>query len=211
MNNNSDNKNNSNGNFIKIGFSKLIKSFEGSIKEVEKITKTFGLVLKIHSNEVRKYQNDKIEPQINHLLRVALILAEEIKVNDSETVCSALLHDIFNKDKVSQEVKNYIKKEISEKIFNTISFFVKSNSINSNGNSQQLTEKRILKIKQADPQVRLIVLAERLDEIRALKNSRRKEKIARVKEETQKYYLPLAESTNEKILLKLIIAMYELK
>jgi hypothetical protein len=76
MNNNIDNKNNSNSNFIKIGFSKLIKPFEGSIKEVEKITKTFGLVLRMHNNEVRKYQHDKIEPQINHSLRVALNFAE---------------------------------------------------------------------------------------------------------------------------------------
>ena len=59
--------------------------------------------------------------------------------------------------------------------------------------------------------VKCIILAERLDDIRSLKNSRRKDKIARFKEETQKYFLPLAEQTNEKILLKLIIALYELK
>ena len=59
--------------------------------------------------------------------------------------------------------------------------------------------------------VRNIILAERLDELRSLKNSRRKDKIARIKEETQKYFVPLAETTNEKILLKLVIALYELK
>ena len=56
-----------------------------------------------------------------------------------------------------------------------------------------------------------ILLAERLDELRSLKNSRRKDKITRIKEETQKYFIPLAETTNEKILLKLVIALYELK
>ena len=74
-----------------------------------------------------------------------------------------------------------------------------------------LIEKQISKIKQADTYVKCIILAERLDDTRSLKNSRRKDKISRFKEETKKYFLPLAEQTNEKILLKLIIALYELK
>jgi GTP pyrophosphokinase len=66
-------------------------------------------------------------------------------------------------------------------------------------------------IKQTDSLIKNIILAERLDDLRSLKNSRRKDKIARTKEETQKYFIPLAESINEKILLKLVIALYELK
>ncbi len=59
--------------------------------------------------------------------------------------------------------------------------------------------------------IKCIFLAERLDDTRSLKNSRKKDKISRFKDETQKYFLPLAEQTNEKILLKLIISLYELK
>ena len=55
---------------------------------------------------IRKYQFDNNEPQINHSLRVALILSEEIKMNESDLVCSALLHDIFNKEELSQEIKD---------------------------------------------------------------------------------------------------------
>jgi (p)ppGpp synthase/HD superfamily hydrolase len=212
MYDNIDNKN----NFIKSGFTKLLKPFEESIKDIEKITKSFGLAIKIHNEIIRKYQSDVTEPQINHSLRVALILSEEIKMNDSDLVCSALLHDIFNKPDLSQEIKDHIKIEIGEKVYKTISFFNKktkknNNKSSSNGAGAEAIEIQISKIKKADIYVKCIILAERLDDIRSLKNSRRKDKIARFKEETQKYFLPLAEQTNEKILLKLIIALYELK
>jgi (p)ppGpp synthase/HD superfamily hydrolase len=212
MYDNIDNKN----NFIKSGFTKLLKPFEESIKDIEKITKSFGLAIKIHNEIIRKYQSDVTEPQINHSLRVALILSEEIKMNDSDLVCSALLHDIFNKVDLSQEIRDHIKIEIGDKVYKTISFFSKKTKKNNEKSSAEdgaagAIEIQISKIKKADMYVKCIILAERLDDIRSLKNSRRKDKIARFKEETQKYFLPLAEQTNEKILLKLIIALYELK
>jgi (p)ppGpp synthase/HD superfamily hydrolase len=214
MHDNIDNKN----NFIKSGFTKLLKPFEESIKDIEKITKSFGLAIKIHNEIIRKYQSDVTEPQINHSLRVALILSEEIKMNDSDLVCSALLHDIFNKVDLSQEIRDHIKIEIGDKVYKTISFFSKKTKKNNEKSSTSAgagaagaIEIQISKIKKADMHVKCIILAERLDDIRSLKNSRRKDKIARFKEETQKYFLPLAEQTNEKILLKLIIALYELK
>jgi len=207
MSKDSDNKN----NFIKTGFTKLFKPFEDSMNEVEKISKAFGLALRIYSSMTRKYQYDKIEPQINHSLRVALILNEEMNSDSSDLVCSALLHDIFNKQEVPKETKDYIKKEISEKTFTTVSFFNKYSNSESNKNEELKIEKLFGKIKQSDSMIKNIILAERLDELRSLKNSRRKDKIARIKEETQKYFVPLAETTNEKILLKLVIALYELK
>jgi len=207
MSKDSDNKN----NFIKTGFTKLLKPFEDSMNEVEKISKAFGLALRIYSSMTRKYQYDKIEPQINHSLRVALILNEEMNSDNSDLVCSALLHDIFNKQEVPKETKDYIKKEISEKTFTTVSFFSKYSDSESNKNEELKIEKLFGKIKQSDSMIKNIILAERLDELRSLKNSRRKDKIARIKEETQKYFVPLAETTNEKILLKLVIALYELK
>jgi (p)ppGpp synthase/HD superfamily hydrolase len=206
MYNNIDNKNNIN-NFIKTGFTTLLKPFEESLQDIEKITKSFGLAIKVHNEITRKYQFDNVEPQINHSLRVALILSEEIKMNDSDLVCSALLHDISDKNEPTQEVKDYIKAEIGKKIYDTISFFMKK----AKKNDETLIEKQISKMKQANNYIKCIVLAERLDDLRSLKNSRRKDKISRFKDETQKYFVPLAEKTNEKILLKLIIALYELK
>jgi (p)ppGpp synthase/HD superfamily hydrolase len=204
----SDNKN----NFIKTGFPKLLKPFEKSMNDIEKISKAFGLALRIHGNMTRKYQQDKIEPQINHSLRVALIVNEEMNADDPDLVCSALLHDISTKQEISKETKDYIKNELGEKTFNIISFFNKYyDREQPNKNEEQTIEKQFNKVKQSDSLIKNIVLAKRLDELRSLKNSRRKDKITRIKDETQKYFIPLAESTNEKILLKLVIALYELK
>ena len=136
-----------------------------------------------------------------------------MNVDDSDLVCSALLHDISIKQEISKETKEYIKNELGEKTLNIISFFNKySNPEQSNNkNEEQKIEKQFSRVKQSDSLVKNILLAERLDELRSLKNSRRKDKITRIKEETQKYFIPLAETTNEKILLKLVIALYELK
>ncbi|MGN6560194.1 MAG: hypothetical protein ACTHJ2_06670, partial [Candidatus Nitrosocosmicus sp.] len=108
----------------------------------------------------------------------------------------------------------YIKAEIGERVYKTISFFNKKTNVKKNqdqSSSSSSIEKQLSKIMQADTFIKSIILAERLDDIRSLKNSRRKDKILRFKEETKKYYLPLAEQTNEKIMLKLVIALYELK
>jgi len=199
-------------NFIKTGFSKLLRPFENSMNDVEKISKAFGLALRIHSDMTRKYQYDKIEPQINHSIRVALILSEEMKEQcDWELVCAALVHDLSIKHDITKETKDYIKAELGEKAFKTVSFFSKYYSQERTKSEEQKIEKQFNMIKQTDSLIKNIILAKRLDELRSLKNSRRKDKIARTKEETQKYFMPLAESTNEKILLKLVIALYELK
>lgn len=206
-----DKDNNNKNNFIKTGFSKLLKPFENSMNDVEKISKAFGLALRVHSDMTRKYQYDKIEPQINHSLRVALILNEEMKEGDSDLVCSALLHDLSIKHDMTKETKDYIKAELGEKAFKTVSFFSKYYSQGRTKSEEQKIEKQFNMIKQTDSLIKNIILAERLDDLRSLKNSRRKDKIARTKEETQKYFVPLAESTNEKILLKMVIALYELR
>lgn len=131
---------------------------------------------------------------------------------DSDIICSCILHDIFGWEEIASETKEFIKREIGEKVWNNIEFF---NNKNSNDNldkgEKESIDKQISRIKKADYLIKCIILAERLDDLRSLKNSRRKDKITRIKEETEKYYIPLAESTNEKILLKLIIALYELK
>jgi (p)ppGpp synthase/HD superfamily hydrolase len=58
---------------------------------------------------------------------------------------------------------------------------------------------------------RYLILADRLEIVRALKNAPHKNKILRYKEETQKYIIPIAEKTDDNVVFKLSIALYELK
>ena len=59
--------------------------------------------------------------------------------------------------------------------------------------------------------VRYLLLANRLDSIRILKSSAHKDKIQRFKKETQEYFLPIANLTDDNLVFKLSVAMYELK
>ena len=62
--------------FTKRGFVRLIKPFEGSTDDLIKITRAFGIALKTHVGEFR--DENKIEPYINHPLKVALVITEEL-------------------------------------------------------------------------------------------------------------------------------------
>src|ERR671939_2053814 len=74
---------------FKSGFTRLLRSFDYNPDDVVQITRAFGLATKAH----RGQSIGKAEYYINHSLRVALILAEELKMRDTDLICAALLHD----------------------------------------------------------------------------------------------------------------------
>src|ERR671939_1353357 len=94
--------------FTKLGFAKLLKPFEKSIDDVIKITKSFGTATKAHTGQFRN--GNKIEPYINHPLRVALILTEELHLYNVNLVCAALLHDVIEKGNQNNVTEDQIKK-----------------------------------------------------------------------------------------------------
>jgi GTP pyrophosphokinase len=62
-------------------------------------------------------------------------------------------------------------------------------------------------IKTASQAIRYVKLADELDNIRSLKNSVHKDKVLRYKQEAERYIVPIAERTDEKLILKLSIAL----
>src|SRR5947209_13563433 len=92
--------------FTKRGFVRLIKPFESSTDDLIKITRAFGIALKTHVGEFK--DENKIEPFINHPLKVALVIAEELHIHNADLVCAALLHDTTLKDDVE------LKKDFGE-------------------------------------------------------------------------------------------------
>src|SRR5215813_2217683 len=106
--------------FTKSGFSTLLKPYENSLIDLTKVTKAFSLAMKAHAGQYRN--SGKIEPHINHSLRVALILTEEIKLFDVDLICAALLHDILEK-KLSKQAdsKGLLRSEFGDDVYNTVS------------------------------------------------------------------------------------------
>jgi (p)ppGpp synthase/HD superfamily hydrolase len=195
--------------FTKSGFTKLLKPFENSIDDVMKITRAFSIATKVHAGQFKK--GNKIEPYINHPLRVALILTEELRINDIDLVCAALLHDTLEKDTNNNHslLQDRLKKQFGERVYNIV--YTLSKPKVKNDEKERILGQYFQNIARGSEDVRYIKLADRLDNIRNLKNAIHRDKVLRYKEETQKYVVPIAEKTDEKFVFKLSVALYELK
>ncbi|MRN62265.1 MAG: HD domain-containing protein, partial [Nitrosopumilales archaeon] len=142
-------------------------------------------------------------PYINHPLKVALVITEELRIYNADLVCAALLHDTTLKD--NGELKN----DFGEVIHDIVHLVAMP--IIGNEEREKTLDKYFYNIANSSVLIRYLILADRLENVRALKNAVHKNKILRYKEETQKYIIPIAEKTNENIVFKLSIALYELK
>jgi GTP pyrophosphokinase len=145
-------------------------------------------------------------------LRVALILTEELKLFDVDLICAALLHDILEK-KLSRQVdsKEIIRSEFGDDVYNTVSTVTRPILHDTDQDKGDILGKYFQEIAKGSKSVRYIKLADRLDNIRSLKSTFHKYQMNRYKEETLKYLVPIAENTDEKMVLKLSVALYELK
>jgi (p)ppGpp synthase/HD superfamily hydrolase len=206
--------------FTKSGFTRLLKPFENSIDDILKITRAFSIAIKVHSGQVKK--GNKVEPYINHPLRVALILTEELHEYDIDLVCAAILHDTLgvNAGTSTTNPKNQtysqrdilearLKNEFGERVYCIVTALAKP--LAKSEEKQKILGEYFKNIARGPEDVRYIKLADRLDNIRNLKNATQKDKVLRYKEETEKYIVPIAERTDEKLVFKLAIALYELK
>ncbi|MFI5407478.1 MAG: hypothetical protein ACHQ1D_13320, partial [Nitrososphaerales archaeon] len=81
----------------------------------------------------------------------------------------------------------------------------------TNDNRQQSLESYFQSISKSPKTLRVIELADRLENVRFFKNAVKKDKAIRYKEETQKYVVPIAEQTDESLAFKLSVALYEIK
>ncbi len=178
---------------LKSGFTRLLRSFDNDPDDVVQITRAFGLATKAHKGQ---HSVNKYEQYIGHSLRVALILAEELEIHDTDLVCAALLHDA--------QLPDDDLKEFGERVYSTLS------TIDSWAR-EKVSEEYFALMMKASKDTRYIKLAERLDDIRTMKGESFKEKVTRYKEETQKYVVPIATATDDKLAFKLSVALYELK
>jgi (p)ppGpp synthase/HD superfamily hydrolase len=204
--------------FTKLGFNRLLKPFENSIADVMKITRAFSIAIQVHSGQLKK--GNKVEPYINHPLRVALILTEELHEYDTDLICAAILHDSLGIDskpsdsedtveRKKDSIEARLRNEFGGRVYSIVSTLAKPSS--KSEEKERVLGEYFKNIASGSQDVRYIKLADRLDNIRGLKNAMQKDKVQRYKEETQKYVVPIAEKTDEKLVFKLSVALYELK
>jgi GTP pyrophosphokinase len=177
--------------FPKAGFTKLLKFFDANTEDIVKLTRAFGLATKVHMDQLL----NKSELYINHPLRVALILVEELQMRDVELACAALLHD------ASEKIQDEELREYGERVYSIVRATA----------SQASTENQFAAMSKAPKEVKYVKLAERLDSARSMKNHALRDKMIRFKDETEKYVVPIATATDDRLAFKLSVALYELK
>ena len=192
--------------FTKLGLSKLMKPFENSPDDLYKLTRAFSVAFNLHAGLSRN--NNRNDPYINHCLRVSLILSEEICCRDINTLCAALLHDVFEKSRDPSYDSTRLLTDFGENICDIIITLSRNSPENKN---DEYISHYFEKIASSSKITRYVMLADRLDNARFLRTVSQREKAFRYKEETEKYVVPIAQATDERFAVKLSIALYEIK
>lgn len=179
-------------NFPKEGFARLIGSFDNT-DDIVKLTRAFGLATKHHMGQ----QFGKDEPYINHPLRVAMILVDELQIRDTDLICAALLHDAGDASQIQ---------DCGER---TSSIAQASMEPKDQQDKAKALEEYYAKIARAPKDARYVKVADKLDLVRSMKGQ--SIKAAKYREEMEKYVVPLANATDDRLAFKLSVALYELK
>jgi GTP pyrophosphokinase len=180
---------------IKAGFARLLKHFEDNTDDVVKITRAFALANRAH----RGRSSDGLGA--SHPLRVALVLAEELQVRDVELVSAALLHDAL--EGLSEEE---LLQECGDRVVSIVRAVTEPKKP-----EEKTLDDYFARLAKEPKEARYVKLADRLDTARAMKNFAHRDRALRYKDETQKHVVPLAQGTDERFVLKLSVALYEIK
>jgi (p)ppGpp synthase/HD superfamily hydrolase len=192
--------------FTKVGLSKLMKPFENSPDDLYKLIRAFSVAFNLHAGLSRN--NNRNDPYINHCIRVSLILSEEICCKDVNALSAALLHDVFEKTRNPSYDSTRLLADFGKDIGNII-LTLSRNSMEDR--KSEYLRHYFEKIATSSKITRYVMLADRLDNARFLKNVSQRERAFRYKEETEKYVIPIAQATDERFAIKLSIALYEIK
>lgn len=192
--------------FTKVGLSKLMKPFENSPDDLYKLIRAFSVAFNLHAGLSRN--NNRNDPYINHCIRVSLILSGEICCKDVNALSAALLHDVFEKTRNPSYDSTRLLADFGKDIGNII-LTLSRNSMEDR--KSEYLRHYFEKIATSSKITRYVMLADRLDNARFLKNVSQRERAFRYKEETEKYAIPIAQATDERFAVKLSIALYEIK
>lgn len=190
--------------FTKAGFARLLKHFEDNTDDVVKLTRAFALANKAHKDAKPDSIGGKDEPHINHLIRTALVLCEELQIRDSDLAAAALLHDSLGSRSgaVSEED---IRSECGERVAAT------ARAVAAEPRKHDELQSYFARLAKETKDARLIKIAEKLDRARAMKTFAYRDRALRFKDEVQKLVVPLAQNTDERLSFKLSVALYEIK
>ena len=147
-----------------------------SPRALEHTTMAYRLAKHGHKGQVR----DGGEPYFEHPKSVAIILIDELKITDWQSICEALLHDTCEDTFIL--TWNGMQRIFGEVVTKDVRLLSK---IPKEGYMQRIND-------HGSSRMWIVKLCDRLDNMRDVANCR-KEKIEKYIKETRKLYVPLAE------------------
>lgn len=170
---------------IKEAAEKVFVSMEprASERQIKQLHDAFEFAREAHSKQRRKSG----EPYILHPIAVALIAAEELKL-DTNSVTAAFLHDVV-------EDTEYTVDDIEERFGSDVAFLVdvvtKRKKDTYRTTKQVDNYQQLLESMQFDIRALMVKIADRLHNMRTL-SSMRSDKQMKIAGETDYFYAPLA-------------------
>jgi (p)ppGpp synthase/HD superfamily hydrolase len=164
--------------------SNLVAALQQHSDDVEwrKVARALEVAAEAHGGQTR----DGGEPYILHPLRVALSLVEELGLEDAEIVCAALLHDVLEDDEAL--TAEALGAEFGERIGGIVATLTKPQA----ASRAEVNRIYFERLGHANEDVKLIKLADKLDNLRDCLNCPILAKRQRTATEARDFYLPLA-------------------
>ena len=165
----------------------LEKRLLDSVGHDARIAKAVALTSEVHNGSKR----DEGTPYLRHPLRVALILHEELGVQDPDLICAAVLHDVL-------EDSAHVDRDALHQAFgDTVAALVFCLTDEFQHVDLPRSERKaryLQRMAQEDDLCLFIKLCDRLDNVRSLSLSPHLEKRRSILQETEHYLMPVFQS-----------------
>ena len=155
--------------------------------DARQLAAAVALAAEVHRGQCR----DEGTPYIEHPIRVALIAADELGVEDTELLAIAYLHDTLEDAAQPDEIRRRIRERFGERVLAGVETLTKSadKSVPKEQRDREYHERLLA----APREVQALKVADRVDNTRFLIHSPDSKKRASYLKETEEKYLPLAE------------------
>jgi (p)ppGpp synthase/HD superfamily hydrolase len=159
------------------------------------------LAAELHQTDTR----DDGTPYLAHPLRTALILVDELGIGDTDTMCVALLHDTL--EDYGEAITTVLEDRFGTQVSNAVRALSKPPD---RGRSRdEINQEYFPRIRSGDERVRLVKLADRLDNVRDLPTCPDAAKRARMLDETRTFYTALVCTIRDPQLRAALRAAYD--
>lgn len=168
----------------------LEKRLLDSVDHDARVAKAVKLTSEVHCGSTR----DEGTPYLRHPLRVALILHEELGVQNLDLICAAVLHDVL-------EDSAQVDREALQRAFGnsvaTLVFCLTDEFQHVDLPRSERKARYLQRMAKEDDLCLFIKLCDRLDNVRSLSLSPHLEKRRSMIQETEQYLMPVFQHRQE--------------